>query len=219
MSLEFTQEETKNIEIIAKYYDVVKELLIFGEQIDPESRTLTQPINEIRNCFDHLSRVILYKLGIKHVDEPDGYVKTNLEKSYGHVYRAAYDTLDWVALTLKEIIIDELKGFSVNTISHVLPTYYSQIKPRFEHIINVDIVKLRAEKDVAIKNEDNLVNYGNICVELRQIHQTILDAKPGIVEYEYKTKQQKRIGYILTYLLGGGFTALILWLITQFALK
>lgn len=217
MKLEFSEEETKIIETIAKYYDIVKELLIYGEQVDPENRTLTQPINECRNCLDHLTRIILHKLGQRRNEEPDGYVKTNLEKAYGHIYRAAYDTLDWVSLNLKELTVNELKGFSVETINNCIPSYYSVIKPRFETIINREIANLRIEKDVAVVNETNIIKYGQITSELKDLYQKILDAEPGMVECEMKTKKQRWIGYIVSFIVGGGLIGLIFGLIQYFA--
>lgn len=213
MGIEFNEEESKQIDIIAQYHDIAKELLIFGEQIDPENRTLTQPINELRNCLDHLCRVISYKFGRRNSGNAEDYINKNLDKSFSHVYRAAYDTLDWVALTLKEQIIKELEGFSTDTISAALPSYYPEIKPRFERIIKDEISKLRIEKDVAATNEKNLIKYGQITLELKALYQKILDAKSGMVEIEGKRKRQKIFTYAMAFITGGGFMALVLWLL------
>jgi hypothetical protein len=131
--LSFSQEEEEKILAITRYYEVTKEILILGEQIDIESRTLIQPINELRNCLDHLMRVILAKFGMREGTDVD-YIKTNLNKAFGHVYRAAYDALDWVTLTFKERIYIELHNYSLETINAVMPEYYSDLKPRIEKI-------------------------------------------------------------------------------------
>lgn len=191
--LKFTNGEAEWLEKIAKYYEVTKELLIFGEQVDPDNLTLTQSINELRNCLDHLIRVISFKFDPNRVDSDDRYVQTNLDKSYGHVYRAAYDTLDWVSLTLKDRIVAELSGFSAETIQAVFPEYYTTIRPRLEEILSEEVMKLRVQKDVAATSEENLVKYGQVTAELQRLFKTIINRKSALVEHKMRSKRSSRI--------------------------
>ena len=139
MQVVFNSKESDDLVTIAKYYEVTKRLLILGEQLDLESRTLPQVINELRNCLDHLMRVVQFKAGIRSSVQDNSladYTEMNINKAYGHVYRAAYDALDWIAMIIKERVVYELRPFSVEAINTVWPEYYSQLRPRFEEIIN-----------------------------------------------------------------------------------
>jgi predicted metalloendopeptidase len=143
---------------------------------------------------------------------PDKYALVNLDKAYSHVYRAAYDALDWVALSTKERIINELAGFSIETIKEVLPNYYSEIRPRFEKIMSEDIVQLRLEKDVSTQNEDNLVKYGTVVAELDKIDKQIINCKPSLTEVHTKIRTRNLMALlwkIALALVGGGVISLI----------
>ncbi|MFP3975538.1 MAG: hypothetical protein ACLFVK_04875 [Dehalococcoidia bacterium] len=63
--LEFTEVETQQIRNIAAYYKVAKELIIYGEQIDPNNMTLVQTLSERTNALDHLMRVLIEKQGMR----------------------------------------------------------------------------------------------------------------------------------------------------------
>lgn len=52
--LEFSNDDSKTISLITQFYFLAKELLLFGEQIDPLNNTLPQPINELRKSFTNL---------------------------------------------------------------------------------------------------------------------------------------------------------------------
>jgi len=219
--LVFEGEEAKYLENIGKYYAITKELLLFGEQVDPENRTLPQVINELRNCLDHIMRVVLFKLGLSKHNEAN-YVKINLDKAYGHVYRAAYDALDWISLTLKGRVIDELQGFSLDTIQAVLPEYFKEIKPRFEEIITNEVTMLRMEKDVAQKSEENLVKYGQVVAELKRLFNLIINKKSALVEYQTRQVKSQRkqliqsiIVKIIIAVVSGVAVGLVVWHLTH----
>lgn len=197
MNLAFTESETEYMLNIVKFYEVTKELLIFGEQIDTENRTLVQTINELRNCLDHIMRVVSFKFGRREPSDGNEYIRINLDKAFGHVYRAAYDTLDWVSLNLKDCVIKELQSFELETIKAVMPEYFTDLKPKLEKIITNDIVRLRAEKDIAITSEDNLVAYGQVTAELKKLVQAISSKKPSFIEYQNRLRQSQRRKLIL----------------------
>jgi len=219
--LVFEGEEAKYLENIGKYYAITKELLLFGEQVDPENRTLPQVINELRNCLDHIMRVVLFKLGLSKHNEAN-YVKINLDKAYGHVYRAAYDALDWISLTLKGRVIDELQGFSLDTIQAVLPEYFKEIKPRFEEIITNEVTILRMEKDVAQKSEENLAKYGQVVAEMKRLFNLIVNRKSALVEYQTRQVKSQRkqliqsiIVKIIIGVVSGVVVGLVVWHLTH----
>lgn len=211
--LQFNKTQTEKLAALAQYYDLAKELMIFGEQADPEHRTLIQPINELRNCLDHLMRVFLVKCGLGRKDLPitDKYIDTNLDKAFGHVYRAAYDILDWVTLTIRESVVNELKDISIFTMLAIMPEYFKTLKPRFEEIMVNEVATLRKEKDVAITDEKNLIKYGKLAYEVKGLSEQILRKKPSLVEYEHKMRRRRRWEYGIVFMLGvvativGGF--------------
>lgn len=81
---------------LTELYLVVKEIIIYFEEVNPEQKSDIQPINELRNAFDHLMRCFSKWLGIDKNQEhkSSAYISTHLSKSFGHVYRAGYDTVD-----------------------------------------------------------------------------------------------------------------------------
>ncbi|MDZ4246103.1 MAG: hypothetical protein U1D67_03180 [Dehalococcoidia bacterium] len=210
------QSDAKWLKKVFKYYDLTKELLIYGEQVDPESKTSIQAINELRNCLDHLMRVAGYRVGLHAQGEGEEYVTTNFDKSFSHLYRAAYDTLDWVALTIKKRVLSEIKDYSPDTIAAVIPNYYSDLRPRFETILNKEIVTLRAEKDVAVKNEENLVECAGLISELKSTLDILIDKKSAFVEHHKALKRQRWQGWVITGVIALGVTTvgtLIAWFI------
>jgi hypothetical protein len=217
--LEFDDKQTGTLMLITQYHEIAKELVIFGEEIDPGNRTLIQPINELRNCLDHLNRIFLYKMGLRHESEDEDYVKENLGKAYGHVYRAVYDALDWVSLTLKGRIVEEMNDFSLDTIQAVMPEYFKDIKPRMERILYQDIAALRMEKDVAISNEENLIKYGQLTIEMKELFGNVITRKSSLVEYELKHRRSRlkeRVWQIIIAIVGGGF---LFWLLDKFVIN
>jgi hypothetical protein len=193
--LEFTEEETQILIKIAKYYRVAKELIIYGEQIDTKNRTLAQTLSERTNALDHIMRVILEKIGMRDdvVGDPIAYNRINLDKAYGHIYRAAYDALDWVALTIQERLAKDMGAISLETISVIMPDYFTKIKPGLYKILYDDITRLRDEKDVATDNETNLEQYTATVFELKKLFDQVNQRLPDLIKYEFKSKRNKWI--------------------------
>jgi len=210
----FAEEDVPSLKRIADYYEVTKELILFAEQVDPLNKTLPQPINELRNCLDHLMRVVSSRLGGRKAQHGGDYAKTNMDKAYGHVYRAAYDTLDWVSLTLKGRIIDELEPFSVDTIQAALPEYYSRIRPRLETILIEDVAQLRMDKDVGLPGEENLVRYGEVAAELKKLFFEVVNAKSALIEHHLRLRSSARRGVLRDIAVGtaGGVAVLAITL-------
>lgn len=48
---------------VADLYVQAKALILYSEEVDPESRSNLQVIKELRDAFDHLMRVIVARLG------------------------------------------------------------------------------------------------------------------------------------------------------------
>ena len=115
---------------LTELYLVVKETILYFEEINQEQKADIQVINELRNAFDHLMRVSATIFEVKALsNNPNEYILKNLDKAYGHVYRAGYDTIDFLCLTIKKEISDSLCEFDPFVIKEALPDYYPIIKP------------------------------------------------------------------------------------------
>ncbi len=193
---------------MTELYPKVKELILYGEENDPENRTHLQTINELRNAMDHLMRVFAYKFGFKP-DESQDYATKHIDKAFGHVYRAGYDALDWVSITLRERIVNELNGISHEAIAKIFPEYYREIKPELERA-SEEISKLRSGKDVAghdahSNSFNNFEQYVAIIGKLRDYLDKVLNIKPSLIEYDEerkKSEQKSRLFSLLKVIIG-----------------
>jgi len=190
-TISFSEQETAKIRETVELYIFVKELLIYNEIIDPDSYTLPQIINELRNAYDHFNRVLAEKLEITGTKGDDYSIKT-LDKALGHIYRACYDALDWLSINVKQDIKEELKPFSHEAIKEVIPTYYKEIRPMFSQYER-RITALRAEKDIASINDGDLIEYTQIVKDLSDIRQKIKDSVDALAEYDSKKKKESRL--------------------------
>lgn len=199
--IEFTKDEEDKITESVRLYLFVKELLIYNEIIDPDSNTFPQVINELRNAYDHINRVLALKLELVDDEKADDYSLDNLKKVVGHVYRACYDCLDWLSVNVTEEVKKELEPFSRETIREVIPDYYKKIRPSLPEYER-RITELRKEKDVANVKEDHLVEYAQIVRDLSEIRQKIRDGMDTLIEYESKRKRENLVSFISKILIG-----------------
>ncbi|VVB95172.1 Uncharacterised protein [uncultured archaeon] len=196
----FSNTERENLKHIAQLYGKVKELIIFCEENHDEFKSNLHVVKELRDAFDHLMRIFAVKLDIK--EEKDGnYIEINMEKVFGHVYRAGYDTLDFAAIILRDKINKEVIGFSSSAIQAAIPTYYSEVRPSVENITS-DIIKLRINKDVANPSAEVFESYFQKTIKLQEILEKIRSAKPAIVEYENKKHNEKLKNTALNIVVG-----------------
>lgn len=186
----------EQIRRITELYLVVKETIIFFEETSPEQKSDIQPINELRNAFDHFMRVTATWTGIKKHNEndkftPTEYIQLHLEKCFGHVYRAGYDTADYLALTIKDQITDNLEEYTPEDIKSAIPQYYSIIKPAILEVNN-SITDFRTKKDVANLDPSHLISYIAEIKTLVTHYKTIIKATPSLSEIKEKRTREKK---------------------------
>jgi len=174
---------------ITELFIIVNAEIIRAEEINPEKKADIQVINELRNTLTHLMRIFTSYFEIER-DYDSEYVKLNLEKAFGHVYRAGYDTLDWIALYLRNYITNEISPFSSETLTSVFPEYYKDIKPDLEDINNL-IAGKRLEKDVGNPSSENFLEYIKIVKRLRGYYNEVLQKKSSLIEFEEKLKKEQ----------------------------
>lgn len=191
--IQFSEGEAEALKDVTLLYQMVKDFVIYAEEMDSRKRALLQPTFELKNAFDHLMRVYAYKFGLKSDDIK--YVDTNLQKTFGHVYRAGYDSLDWISIQFRKKLLEETSEFSSETLTKIFPKYYQEIKPDFE-IASSEISEIRARKDIGDPNTDDLIKYANIIRRLKTHLEEIDKIKVSLVEYENEHRKREKHSYI-----------------------
>lgn len=181
----------QKLKALTELYQVVKELIIFFEENNPDKKADIQPINELRNAFDHLMRAISVWIGTKQKEIPDNYIMTHIDKAFGHVYRAGYDTVDFLSLTIRGSIVKLLDNYHIDAIKTVMPEYYSRIRPDVETITS-ELTKYRASKDVADSDASHLIQYACRVKDLVEYNKTIIQKLPSLTEANQKIKRNGR---------------------------
>lgn len=209
--LSFSIKEIEKLEELVKLYDAVKAVILFGEEISPHNVTFPQILKELRDAFDHLMRVFAAKIGAKAAPTED-YVEINLDKAFSHVYRSAYDALDWISIIIRAEISIELDGYSTSAIEASLPAYYTTIKPRLESAIPQGIARIRGMKDIGAPEPKSISEYANLVEELKGYRETIINAKLSLIDYSKREKKAKLRQNLIAGLVGAAITGLGVWL-------
>lgn len=137
-------------------YTTTKELYILAEEYDDEFSSFIQPIKEQRDALEHIVRAYSRMNGeVSDLSEEDQeYVRKNLNKAIGHIFRAFFDCADVLSISLREKMSQQLKDFRYSQIMSVWPEYER------ERLKLVDMPKkvaeMRQKKDIA-KGEDIMV--------------------------------------------------------------
>lgn len=198
MKFNDTEVEEK-LKEITKLYLKVRELMLYADEIHPEKKTFIPPINEIRNAFDHLMRVFAVKFELKTTDKED-YITDNLDRALGHVYRAAFDVLDYVSIHLRNKILDEINEIPTEALNVVFPDYYQKIRPDIEKA-STEISDFRSRKDMGDPKIDDVTKYAEIIDRLKSHLDKTLEIRPSLIEYEERKKKEARKSKILEILI------------------
>lgn len=193
MLVPLSEKTLQRLANVTALYMLVKEMIIYFEEMDDEQFTDIQSINELRSALDHLMRSTAAHLGMKEFkgeDTAEDYALKNIDKAYGHIFRAGYDIIDWMALSLKGLIVNELEHYSTSSITTVIPRYYAEIRPAVE-ALNIEIAEFRINKDVGPENSDNLREYFGTVKQLRGYYKDILVAKSSLDDFDRKHKSEK----------------------------
>lgn len=203
MEISFNEAESEKVKETVELYRFTKEIMLYNEQIDPGSNSFPQVINELRNAYDHFNRALAVKIGLEGEKGSD-YIVNTIDKALGHVYRAAYDCLDWLNINISEEIKKELQPYSQETIKAVIPDYYSEIRPilsKYEH----KVVELKSIKDINSIDSGGLEEFAKIVKFLGDTKERIIYCKDALIEHENKSKREKwknrGIGAVITLIL------------------
>lgn len=112
----------EEFENLSKYYEFSKKAAVLSEYAGckyPIAVAL-----EYRDALDHIFRCF--------------HKKENIEKSFldakNHIIRATYDAYEIIASHYLIELSKVLSGYSIDIVSKVLPTYYSEIRPELIQI-------------------------------------------------------------------------------------
>ncbi len=179
--------------------------------------------NELRMAFDHLMRVFSSNFGIESNYKCDAnYMKTNMDKCFDHVYRVAYDSLDWASLILTSKIEKEMDDFLSDSIIKIIPEYYEKVIPDIDDM-NVEFTKLRSKKDIGDPTIERVIEYSKGINKLTEYHKLIAKKKSALVKYDRKVRKERKYDFIkqfiILFVIGGAtagiIVAVVMFLISQ----
>lgn len=146
--MNLSQGEIDLLKQICIEYINTKTLVSKAESVDIRSSANIQINKEFRDALSHILRVFgdqLLMNGEKKASEGVDYYESNLDKAIGHIYRAGYDAIDGVAISIRE---------SLNDTAHFPASIKTQVIPNFaEKIARLDdfhkkITKYKDDKDI-----------------------------------------------------------------------
>lgn len=187
--LVLTEEETKSIREITALYKKVKRLVIDTEEWN-NKKAFAPTLLELRNALDHLMRFYAYKFGDK-TDVQDDYPSRNLFKAKGHLFRAGYDSLDYLSIEITKNILEYVEPFSNEAINHALPEYFDKIRPDLDDI-STTIANIRASKDMDNKNSEDFDRHIEAIEKLRSHNKEVLKKMNSLIEYEDKKESDRK---------------------------
>lgn len=215
LPVSFSAEESSILRRMVEFYEGVKALILYVEEIEDANFGNPEMLKELRDALEHLMRVIACKTGLRN--EPDiDYSETNLDKAFGHVYRAGFDALDWLSIVLRRKINRELSPYSTSAIQASLPEYYGVMRPAIEGRIAGRIAEVRASKDIGVTGRVAIEEYAGLVFELKDYWGRVSAAKPSLVEYADKERGERRKAWALKAVLvlaAAGVGAFLTWLL------
>ena len=215
--ISFTAKESAKLGDMVKLFEATKAVILFAEEVADDHMALPQITKELRDTLDHMMRVIAYKVGVRgQVDSQ--YGETNLDKAFGHLYRAAYDALDWLSIVLRHRITMQLSKYSCSAIEAALPDYYTLIKPRLDSAIPGRIADIRGRKDVGAPNIQSIEEYADLVKDLKNWWEKVVGAEASLMDYAKRERGGRRRDHLVRALIGAGgaaLAAILTWIICQ----
>jgi len=196
--MEYSKEWAEIVEL----QQHTKNLILIAEEYDLNWNDYLQPFLEQRSALDHICRTMAVKTGINK-DGSDGEAYENLNKAKGHLYRAFFDTADWLSTRFRSLIIEEGSSYNSDCIKKAIPNYYSDIPPDIQKI-NTKIADIRNNKDIASQTGTiNQVNeYNNLIDKLRGYYEIIIEAKESLEELKNEQRRKSWKSIIIQIVVG-----------------
>jgi hypothetical protein len=201
------------LEQLGVIYSKTKGYVLRAEEVDPESRSNLAIFKEQRDALDHVMRA-LTEYFAKGDEADEDYLCEHINNAVGHMFRAAYDTLDGTGVSYKFRLRDALKGISSKAISAVYPDYYTTVLPTLNKI-DETIAEHREHKDEqrSVKIQD-LDGYCSTIEALYGHVDEITVRIPEFRKWQIEDDREKRKWFVIVpsviasviFLLGAGLT-------------
>lgn len=192
-------------DLIFEKYFKIKELYLECEETDPQLKTNLQPLNEFKAALDHVMKMMWSDF----IEENPNEAQKQCEKLLSHLDRCFYDVCDMLSVNYRSKINTCLEGFDSDTISKVLPNYYSQIKPEVEEI-SLRVITYRSKKGMNLGGAGNYEEYEADVKKLKEHYSAISKVLPTMNEFkaqklerEAQAKKEKRKTEVRSYVIGG----------------
>lgn len=222
-----SQDDLAALRQLAERYVQIKYIITYAEEIQVDHKADILVYKELRDAMDHLMRVLLHGLSPEspsQIESGEEYRRVNLDKSAGHMYRAAFDALDTIILSFKEHINSNLSGYSKDVVTKVLPEYF-KLKIKLSKLTD-RAAERRGKKDIGRITDDVFNEYVQDVSELKTLHEDVLQAGPEFDEYqkdltkkEKKNKTQSFIQSFILVVLSVGLTLLGRWMYETYIQK
>lgn len=193
------------------YHNTAKPAVIAAEQYDPEGRLAITAVVELRSAFDHMMRVnaarhkVLPEGMLSSIPSISEYCKKNLDKAFGHLYRAAYDSYDIIAFALQMKIEGMLDEISYATLYTIIPNATALVKRPVNEAKHL-VCEGKAQKDVESKEkeEKQFAKYEQALDKLKQVKEVLDEHMDELIECEKekeKGKHDNRRRFILSIII------------------
>lgn len=208
-----TFRERITLEISPFSPEVINDLLPeYYPKIRGDIENINNKISEIRAHKDVAS--ICYG-DIKEYSD----IIERLKEYYDRVIRTKPNLIEYEEKlklgNLREKIASEISRFSVDSITAVIPEYYSHIRPDMDKI-NKQIEEIKTKRSDNSMDQEDIKEYLNLSEKLNKYYSLILEKKPSLIEYEENSdKRERQRKYfelflvLLGVLLGAAITILL----------
>lgn len=197
-------QDIPDLRALADLYVQAKALILYSEEVDPDSRSNLQVIKELRDALDHLMRVIVARVGTQApagAADPE-YVSRNIHKAVGHIYRAAFDALDGTVLSLRVKITQVVDSYPLEVLNQVIPNYWD-IKRKLNELSG-QVTEHRARKDVGAEIGATLDGYVSDVEAIKCFYSELLSCGPALDEYAVRLARQDRKKLLRDWLIALG---------------
>jgi hypothetical protein len=178
------REDLKRLVIL---YSRTKRFILQAEETDPESRANIAIIKEQRDALDHIMRALNKALNDPPDEFSSEYIQAQFDKAWGHLFRAAYDSLDGVDVSFKVRLDKGMFGVSNDAIAAVYPEYYTEIS-REMTALQMQIAGFRAAKDVHKSTFDDLDAYCTAVERLAELTNQVLSRVPAFKSWQKRDR-------------------------------
>ena len=151
------KKATTILDNLGKLHCLTKHYLLIAEELSEDGFTFLQPLKEHRDAYEHLTRIfgLSDRDDIENGFDIEKYIETNINKAFGHEYRAFFDTVDWLTYICRKYIRENLSSSSIRKRYKLQFENYDYVKS-FINNLPFEIAEHREGKDIG--ENDNLLS-------------------------------------------------------------